>query len=629
MERKSYTGYLFTTEIFQKKQLNIKETQKHYKSNLLRFVTKRFHVFCIGSLFAIAFMYFQKPPQIIRQSESSRQLIPPNPQSTDTKVTPSYTPLHIFQKAAVCSDSEICSGIGRDILQKNGTVVDAALATMFCAGLSNMQSMGIGGGFIMNIYIKKENKAYTLDAREITAIAATQNMHLHDPLTTNEGPLSIATPGELKGYWEAHKRFGKLKWKEVMEPTLNICRNGFEMSKHMSDSLHVNLNVKNDQGLRQMYFDEATGTFHKPGTVIKPEQLCNTLQYIAENGGNSLYEGELLDQFAEDLKDMGSIITKEDLEKYEVRWSNSIPIDINGDIMYVVPPPASGILLSFIMNILKNYNFEPNDLSTVNSTILTYHRIIEAFKHAYGRRSQIGDPKFVDIEDLVQKMTSPDYGEKIRKTIDDSSTKLHPHDYGGHFFIKESHGTAHLSLIGSNGDAVSVTSSINFYFGAALSGKRTGIIVNSGMDDFSSPGLQNYFGLPGSKRNYIQPQKRALSSMSPTIIVGSDGNVKLIVGAAGGTKITTAVVMTIMKYLWFGSDIKEAVDSPRIHHQLIPMTLQYEFGNLEDVLLGLEAKGHVTKRYRERGSIVCAIAQNNTGIYANADFRKGGDVVGF
>ncbi|XP_062701864.1 glutathione hydrolase 1 proenzyme-like isoform X2 [Aedes albopictus] len=268
--------------------------------------SKRLHVFCIGSLFAIVMMYFQNSSPITQNLESSRLLVPPNPRRTDTKVVPSYTPLHVFKHAAVCSDSEICSGVGRDILQRNGSVVDATLATMFCAGLSNMQSMGIGGGFIMNIYIKNDNAAYTLDAREITAMAAAEDMHLHDPSTTNEGPLSIATPGELKGYWEAHKRFGKLQWKEVLEPTLNICRNGFEMSKHMFDSLHVNPNIKQDIGLS---------------------------------------------------------------------------------------------------------------------------------------------------------------------------------------------------------------------FGAALSGKRTGIIVNSGMDDFSSPGLQNYFGLPGSKRNYIQPQKRALSSMSPTIVV--------------------------------------------------------------------------------------------------------------
>ncbi|XP_055588084.1 glutathione hydrolase 1 proenzyme-like isoform X2 [Uranotaenia lowii] len=556
-------------------------------------------------------------------------LMPPNPRYTDTKVVPSYTPLHVFKNAAVCSDSEICSRIGRDIFQKNGSVIDATLATMFCAGLSNMQSMGIGGGFIMNIYIKDEQKAYTLDAREISAKAATEDMHLEDPSTTNEGPLSIATPGELKGYWEAHQRFGNLSWKEIMQPSIDLCRSGFEMSKHMYDSLHTNSKVKFDPQLRQMYVDESTNAFYTPGTIIKPDQLCKTLEYIAEHGGDTLYRGELAKQFAEDLKDMGSIITLEDLETYKVRWNESIPIDINGDSMFVIPAPGSGVLVGLIFNILKRYNFKPEDLASVNATILTYHRIIEAFKHAYGKRTHIGDPEFVDVEDFLRDLISPEFGEQIRLTIDDNKTKEDPRDYGGEFFIKDSTGTAHISVLGPNGDAVSVTSSVNFYFGAALTGKRTGIIVNSGMDDFSSPGLKNYFGLPGSERNYIRPQKRALSSMAPTIVVGKDGNVKLVVGAAGGTKITTAVATIIMKSLWFDSDIKEAVDTPRFHHQLIPMALQYEYGNLEDVLKGLEAKGHKTFRYRERGSIVCGISQNDTGIYANADFRKGGDVVGY
>ncbi|XP_055551316.1 glutathione hydrolase 1 proenzyme-like isoform X3 [Wyeomyia smithii] len=450
----------------------------------------------------------------------------------------------------------------KNIFQKNGSIIDATIATMFCAGLTNMQSMGIGGGFIMNVYIKKHKKAYTLDAREISAKKATEDMHLHDPSTTNEGPLSIATPGELKGYWEAHQRFGKLPWREILQPSIDICNNGFPMSKHMYDSLHINWKVKLDQQLR-------------------------------------------------------------------VRWDDSIPVNINGDTMYVIPPPGSGILLSFIVNILRNYNFGPESLSTVNATILTYHRIIEAFKHSYGKRTMIGDPKFVSVDELVRNLTSPDYAEQIRMSIDDNKTKPDYSDYGGQFYIKDSHGTAHISLLGPNGDAVSITSSVNFYFGAALTGSRTGIIMNSGMDDFSSPGLKNYFGLPGTERNYIRPQKRAISSMSPTIIVGSNGNVKLVVGAAGGTKITTAVAMIIMKILWFGKDIKEAVDTPRIHHQLIPMALQYEFGNLEIILRGLQAKGHSIHRYRERGSIVCGIAQNKTGVYANADFRKGGEVSGF
>lgn len=160
-------------------------------------------------------------------------------------------------------------------------------------------------------------------------------------------------------------------------------------------------------------------------------------------------------------------------------------------------------------------------------------------------------------------------------------------------------------------------------------GKRTGIILNSGMDDFSSPGLKNYFGLPGSPNNYIEPQKRALNSMTPTIIVGDNGQVKLVLGAAGGTKIITGVAMAIIRTLWLGQDVKEAVDAPRIHHQLVPMEVEYEYGNQEQLIKGLEAIGHKTKRYHYRGSIICAIQQNSSAIYANADFRKAGDVFGF
>lgn len=166
-------------------------------------------------------------------------------------------------------------------------------------------------------------------------------------------------------------------------------------------------------------------------------------------------------------------------------------------------------------------------------------------------------------------------------------------------------------------------------FGCGATGKRTGIILNSGMDDFSSPGLKNYFGLPGSPANYIEPRKRALNSMSPAIIIDEDGEVKLVLGAAGGTKITTAVAMAIVRTLWLGQNIKEAVDSPRFHHQLVPNVLEYEYGTLDQVVKGLEAIGHKTQRYHHRGSVVCAIHQNKSAIYANADFRKAGDVFGF
>lgn len=166
-------------------------------------------------------------------------------------------------------------------------------------------------------------------------------------------------------------------------------------------------------------------------------------------------------------------------------------------------------------------------------------------------------------------------------------------------------------------------------FGCGSMGKRTGIILNSAMDDFGSPGLKNYFGLPGSPPNFIEPRKRPLNSMSPTIIADAEGNVKLVLGAAGGTKIITSVAMTIMRTMWFGQDIKQAIDAPRFHHQLEPMVVEYEYGTQDQIVKGLEAIGHKTQRYHHRGSVICAIQQNKSAIYANADFRKAGDVFGF
>uniref|UniRef100_A0A182PUB7 Gamma-glutamyltransferase n=1 Tax=Anopheles epiroticus TaxID=199890 RepID=A0A182PUB7_9DIPT len=556
---------------------------------------------------------------------TSDTLVPPDPGHTDLSVKLSYSSLHMYETAAICSDSDICSTIGRDLLKRNGTAVDAAVGTMFCVGLTNIQSMGLGGGFVMNIYQHRERKAFTLDAREIAAGLATEDMHLHDPSTTNEGPLSVAVPGELKGYWEVHQRFGQLPWVEVIRPTQELCRRGIPISKHMHDSLSFNSKALQDDRIRhERKRYPVTGRQKMQGDFIRPTQLCDTLDYIAAEGGDTLYQGTLAEDFAADLRDLGSIITVEDLRSYRVRWNDSIAIDLNGDTMYVAPPPASGVLLAFIMNILKGYDFQPEDVRSIEGTIRTVHRIVEAFKFAYGKRTEIGDPLFVDIAQLTSNLTSVKYADTIRARIDEMETGTQPSDYDGYFFTPNNEGTAHISVLGEDHF---VRAEANF--GAGLMGARTGIILNSGMDDFSSPGLRNYFGLPGSKANFIRPRKRALSSMSPTIVTDPNHNVKLVVGAAGGTKITTAVALTIIRALWFGYDIKEAIDAPRFHHQLIPMAVQYEYGNLNLIVKGLKAKGHHTIRYRERGSIICAIAKNESGIYANADFRKGGDVAGY
>ncbi|XP_060803252.1 glutathione hydrolase 1 proenzyme isoform X2 [Amyelois transitella] len=543
---------------------------------------------------------------------------------------PSASKLHVFQKAAVCTDAPQCSLIGREILQKNGSAVDAAIAAMFCNGLLNQQSMGLGGGFFMTVYIKSEEKAYTVNARESAPGAATTDMFHGSADKATKGPLAVGVPGELRGMWAAYQRWGKLPWDSLVTPAIEICRNGFIMSKALHDGLESAPFIKNDRHLRKMYYDADKGQFYRPGSLVKPsEPLCATLQRIAEKGGDELYNGSLADDFLYDLQKVGSIITAEDLKNYQAEIVEPLEVPIgNGDVLYAPPPPSSGAILVNILNILQGYQFNASSINTTEDMILTYHRILEAFKFAYATRTKLGDPDFLDLSALIGNVTDPLYGSAIRLRINDSSTSNDTDTYGATQYSQPDSGTAHISIIGTNGDAVSITSSINFYYGAGFTTLRTGIIMNNVMDDFSSPGITNYFGLQPSPANFIKPGKRPLSSMSPSIIRDRNGNAKMVIGASGGTKITTGVALVIMRKLWLGQTIKQAVDEARIHHQIFPMEVGYEYGIIEDVLEGLRKKGHGLVRYRGRGSVICALYRNQTGIYANADYRKGGDVAG-
>ncbi|XP_013145262.1 PREDICTED: gamma-glutamyltranspeptidase 1-like isoform X1 [Papilio polytes] len=543
---------------------------------------------------------------------------------------PSPSVLHVFQRAAVCTDAPQCSKIGRHILTSNGSAVDAAIAAMFCNGLYNQQSMGLGGGFFMTVYIKEEGRAYTVIARETAPAAATADMFHGNYDKAKKGPLSLGVPGELRGLWAAYKRWGKLPWESLVAPTLDLCENGYVMSKVLFDGLESAPYIKNDPHLRKTYYNPTKGQFHRPGTVVKPsDAFCKTLKLIARNGGDELYNGSLAVEFLDDLQRAGSIVTADDLRNYQAKITESLAVPLsNGDVLHVPPPPSSGVILVNILNILSGYNFTHNSINTTEDKILTYHRIIEAFKYAYATRTKLGDVDFLDLRDLIQNVTSPSYGAEIRSRINDSSTSNDTAVYGAAEYNQPDAGTAHISIIANNGDAVSVTSSINYYFGAGFTTLNTGIIMNNVMDDFSLPGFINYFGLKPSPANFIAPGKRPMSSMSPSIIVDKGGNAKLVIGASGGTKITTAVALVAMRKLWFGQTIKQAVDEPRFHHQIFPMNAYYEYGITKDIIKGLRAKGHGMERYPGRGSIICAMYRNRTGIYANADFRKGGDVAG-
>ncbi|CAL7947456.1 unnamed protein product [Xylocopa violacea] len=579
----------------------------------------------ILSIIAICSVFGTSKDLEIQENEE----IPPDPEEL---LPPSGSKLRVFKRGAVCADGAPCAVIGKSILEKNGSAVDAAIAAMICNGLVNMQSMGIGGGFLMTIYDRASKLAYTLVARDRAPLAANVTMYEGKPKEASFiGPLAIAVPGELAGYWEAHKRFGNLPWIELFKPSIELCEEGYNLTKIQHDGFRYNAkNIYGDPLLKKLFVDPETNDFYTPGTIIKPKVLCKTLQKIAEKGAPEFYNGTLGKLLVKDLEEKGSIITMKDLNSYRATWEEPLKSNLsNGIKVYTMGLPASGALLTYILNVFDEFNFTSNSIADFNQTTLTYHRMIETFKYAYALRTDMGDKDFVDMRELMKNLTSRSHARKTRTMIDDHKTWDDPTHYGASTFSSaKDQGTAHVSVLAPNGDAVSATSTINFYFGSGVVSPSTGILLNNAMNDFGVPSTVNYFGIPPSPNNYIAPGKRPLSSMVPSVLVDSNDNVRMVIGASGGTKITTTVSQIIAKTIWMGQTVKEAVDAPRIHHQLFPAEMAYEYGVPKQVIDGLKKLGHKTARYRIRGSVACAIFTKNDTIYANADFRKGGDVYG-
>ncbi|XP_014477461.1 PREDICTED: gamma-glutamyltranspeptidase 1-like isoform X1 [Dinoponera quadriceps] len=562
-------------------------------------------------------------------SPNNEFLVPPDPENPQP---PSWSELRTFRQSAVCADGAPCAVIGKSILEQNGSAVDAALAALICNGLVNMQSLGFGGGFMMTIYEKSSRRAFVLNARDRAPLSANSTMYEGKPANASSfGALAVAVPGELAGYWEAHRRFGKLPWMDLFKPSIELCEKGYTLTLVQYDSLGYNKNsIYNDPTLRELFVDPTTNEFRKPGSIIKPKKLCETLRIIAEKNATEFYNGTIGRLLVDDLREQGGIITMRDLNEYRVSWERPIQTNLSGGLnLFTTGLPGSGAVLSFILNVFDDYGFSPASIADFNATILTYHRMIETFKYAYALRTNLGDRNFVDMTEIMKNLTSKSFARQMREKISDDRTWQDTRHYGsliGAGF--EDHGTAHVSVLAQNGDAVSVTSSINYYFGSGLVSRRTGVLMNNAMNDFGIPSRLSYFGVPPSPNNYIAPKKQPLSSMVPSVLVDRYGDVKMVVGAAGGTKITTAVSQVMAKILWMGQTVKEAVDAARIHHQLFPPKLEYEYGVLKQVIDGLKRLGHVTKRYRARGSVACVILYENSTIFANADYRKGGDVYG-
>ncbi|CAG9802290.1 unnamed protein product [Chironomus riparius] len=497
------------------------------------------------------------------------------------------TPSHKLMHGAVASNGKECAEMGASILKQKGSVADAAITTLLCEGITCPQSTGLGGGFHMTIYIKSKNLVECLDAREVAPKNAYETMFVNDTKKSSlEGGLSIAVPGELKGMWELHQKYGKLPWSKLFEPVIKLCREGHEVTEYLARVLRIKeKDIKEIPSIREVFVNPETGEIWNAGDKIKRLALADTLEVISKDGADTIYKmGKIGRQLLDDIKEFGGILTEEDFTDYKVKWVKPAEATLKGEQkLYSMPLTGSGAVLVFIMNLLKGFDLKKDTLS--------YHRIIESYKLAYARRSELADPDFVEsAKILVQNMTDPNFADLMRKKINNTRSFDNIEYYGGHFVSEEDHGTAHISILAPNGDAISATGTINYILGS-LRRSKTGIILNDEMDDFSTPGSVNVYGIPPSEANFIRPGKRPMSSMAPTIIVNKHGDVDMVIGSAGGSRITTAIANTIINYYFFNSEesLWNTFAQKRLHHQLIPNKLYFEDGFDDEIIKELNS----------------------------------------
>jgi gamma-glutamyltranspeptidase/glutathione hydrolase len=518
----------------------------------------------------------------------------------------------------VVSDSEWASKAGMEMLDRGGNAVDAAIATAFALAVVDQASSGLGGGGFMIVYNAKDQRAHALDFRETAPEAARPDLYLKDgkpaPGLSLTGALAVAVPGEAAGLLAATKRFGSLPLALLMAPAIRLAFEGFPLDASLRYAIERQLpNMKKFRNLGRVFLvkDEVPGE----GEMIRQPELGQTLKAIASQGAEVFYEGWIAQAIVETIKKEGGALTLGDLRSYKPVWREPLIGNYRKRTVITMPPPSSGgVALIEMLNMLEGY---PLDRLSHNSA--TYlHLITEIMKHAFADRAQyLGDPDFVKAP--ISMLISKDYATQLRERI--SPVKTNPPKYYGSVNFKEERGgTTHFSVLDRFGNAVACTLSVNTRFGSKILVPRTGIVLNNEMDDFAIHPGGNVYGLVGNEANSLQPRKRPLSSMTPTIILQGE-RPELIVGAAGGPRIINATLQTIVNVLDFRMPVKEAVEASRVHHQWLPDELNVEARLPPETKRSLERRGHAVKERNALG-VVQAILAKRLKVAGAADSRK-------
>ncbi|OWR41202.1 glutathione hydrolase 1 proenzyme-like isoform X1 [Danaus plexippus] len=538
-----------------------------------------------------------------------------------------------YRRAAVAANGYECASVGRAILERQGSAVDAAIATLFCEGISCAQCMGLGGGFLATIYDAQTRRVRVINARERAPAATTEGMFANASSTV--GGLAIAVPGELRGYGALHREYGRLPWSELVQPTAELCRQGHRVNEYMGRVLKsYSTRIHNEPTMRELYVNPATGEVWNEGDYIREPTLARTLDIIAEEGPEAIHNGSLTGALVRDIQNLGGIITEADLNNYRVEWQEPIEVPLSEEhTLYSVPLPGSGSVLAFILNMLNGWVGVNSDVARGSN--LYWHRVVETFKYAYAKRTGLGDPSrsnlTYQIRDLEHNLSNIAWARSFRNLVDDKRTFSDWRHYGAIFEGADDHGTAHIVVIAPDGSVVSATSTINYIWGSQRRSTSLGIMLNNEMDDFSIPSRDSSYGMPPSPANMLAPGLQPLSSMVPSVVLSRNGTADLVIGAAGGTKITTQVALVAMHSILEGDELSDIIPRPRLHHQLMPMEVEYESDFKHSVIESLRARGHATT---ERGptagfAAMVGAAREHGFIVPQTDRRRVGSVDGF